>query len=317
MFCGLDVADFLIDCLNRDYESNEVNKNFIYYYYIKGFLRNIKAGTFIFTFENQAWEKISVAAVRRYSRSTKIIGYAHTSIRPSMLGYFCSKEEEAALSLPDKIITIGREPKLILQMSGNYKDERRIKVSEGCALRYEYLFNKNRIGWNRAGKILAVLSIDTYYSMRLLRFLCDSLGANDKYSVILRSHPFTPAEIIMEKFNIMPKNNFIISKNLRLEEDMEGAALIIYVDTTSSIEALLCGIPAVCVDLKEPINPDPLFKLNKLKWTIFDKPSLINTVDHIYNMDEVEYEKNYKDAVMYLKDYFYPVEEKYLEEFII
>jgi hypothetical protein len=98
---------------------------------------------------------------------------------------------------------------------------------------------------------------------------------------------------------------------------MEGAALIIYVDTTSSIEALLCGIPAVCVDLKEPINPDPLFKLNKLKWTIFDKPSLINTVDHIYNMDEVEYEKNYKDAVMYLKDYFYPVEEKYLEEFII
>lgn len=314
-FCGLDVTDFLIECLRRDYEANETGKNMNYYYYMKGFLKNVKTDTFVYTFENQAWEKMSLAVIREYSPATKIAGYAHSSIRPSMLGYFYSKEEERVMPFPDKIITIGEEPKKILEMSGNYKE--RVNLAEGCALRYEYIFKRDRLKRNKNGKILAGFSIDISYSLKLLRFLCDALGSKPGYEVILRSHPFTPVEMIAEKYGIKLNDNFKISKNPRLEDDLIESSLIVYVDTTASIEALLCGMPAIYVDFKEPISMDPLFKLNSLKFSASNREELLMAIENIYNMDDKAYEERYGEALSYLRKYFYPVEEKYLKEFII
>ena len=79
----------------------------------------------------------------------------------------------------------------------------------------------------------------------------------------------------------------------------------------------MLGVPVINIDFKEPTSPDPLFKLNSLKWTISKSNELQKTIDYIYNMNNDEYFKKYEEAAAYLKNYFHPVEERYLREFII
>ena len=312
-FLELGIADLVKECLDKDYEYGEVNKNLLYYYYIKGFLKKVKVDKLVFTFENQSWERMIVSGIRKHSPSTKIIGYAHSSIRQSMLGYFCSPKEDDVIPLPDRVITIGLEPKLILATAGSYI--KRIELEEGCALRYEYIFKRKPFNRNKNGSILAAFSIDIVSSLKLIRFLQHSLQDRAGAKIILRSHPFTPIEMIIKKYNITLDPNFQISEKKNFEEELKRTSLIIYTDTTSSIEAVMCGIPAIHVDFKEPVNSDPLFKVNSFKWSVFGKDELCNVIDYIYTMNDDEYLKRHSDAMDYLKRYFYPVEERYLKKF--
>lgn len=313
-FIDLDVTDLIRDSLEKDYEYGEVQQNLIYRYYIKGLVERIKVNTFIYTFENQSWERMSILALRQYSPATKIIGYAHAAIPQSALSYFYSREEEPAMPFPDKVITIGMETKLLLSSDGRYSNK--VELSEGCALRYEYIFTKQRKERFKGKNILAAFSIHRHYSRGLLKFLHDSLKDKGEYNVVLRPHPFTPLESILEKSNLKLRPNFAISTKSRFEEDLENSNALVYVDTTSSIEALMCGVPIICVDLKEPICPDPLFKLNSLKWSVSSGEDLCKVIDYIYNMGEAEYMGKFNEAMVYLKQYLYPVEEGYLKQFI-
>jgi len=314
-FCGLEVTDFVRECIKKDYEDNEINKNLIYYYYVKGFLKKIKVHTFLFPFEGQSWERMSILAIRKHSPLTKTMGYAHASLPPYLLNYFYSKEERDIVPLPDKILTAGKEVRMILEESGNYNDK--VRFREGCALRYEYIFKKDRMARSKNGQILAALSMDIGYSLKLLKLLSNTLRGTDRYKVVLRSHPFTPVEMITRLYNLRLGHNFRISKSQSFEDDIAGSSLVVYVDTTASMEALMCGVPVVHVDLKEPISLDPLFRLNSLKWTVSDRDELFRVIDCIYNMDDEEYMRKYNEALSYLKGYFYPVEENYLKEFIV
>lgn len=314
LFHQLDVADLVIACLEKDYEYGEVNKNLIYFYYIKGLLKRARPYNFLFTFEGQAWERMSILALRRYSPFTKIIGYAHSSITKNWLGYFYSKEEKDIAILPDRIVTVGEEPRIILDSNGNYGNN--TKIRDGCALRYEHLFKKDKLKRNGRKDILAAFSINQQYSLKLFEFLYEALGGRQEYKVILRPHPFAPLEAMIKSWGMSLCNNFTISKTLQIEEDLQKVSMVIYIDTTLSIEALMCGMPIIHLDFKEPASPDPLFKLNSLKWTVSNKDELFKAINDVYAMNHEEYLEKYNKAISYLKRYFYPVEEKYLQEFI-
>ncbi|MCX5715881.1 MAG: hypothetical protein NTV07_03290 [Candidatus Omnitrophica bacterium] len=313
-FCGTEITDLLKESLKTDYKFNEIENNIIYFYYIKGLLKSITVGTFLFPLENQAWERLSILALRKYSPATEIVGYTHSSIIQSQLSYFLSKEEEKIVPLPDKIITAGEQPRLILSSNGNYVG--RAKLVEGCALRFEHIFNKDKVLRTKNGKILVALSLDYGRCLNLLRFLLAALDQKNSPEVILRSHPYLPVESLIKKHNIKLSNNFHISKIRGFEQDLNDASLLIYADTTCCMEALMRGVPVICIDLKEAANSDPLFDVGSLKWTAYDKNGLHKILNEIDKMNDDEYVKKYNRANSYLVKYFYPIEEKYLARFI-
>ena len=314
LFCGLEVTEFVEQSIRKDYEFGEIQKNLMYFYYIKNLSKKMKIDRFIYPFENQAWEKISILAVRKYSPSSGITGYAHSSFRPNLFGYSCSDDEKGVIPFPDKIVTVGKELKNIVEGFGNYPDK--TQISMGCALRYEYFFNENTISRNKNGKILAALSMDFNRCLRLLRFLIDSFTGRDHHEIILRSHPFLPVEAIIQKYDLKLNNNFQISKNLEIRQDLDDTSMLIYTDTTSCMEALMRGTPVINIDFKEEASPDPLFNLNSLRWVVSSKKDMLKAVEHIYGMDDEEYARKNNAASSYLKKYFYPVQENYLKEFI-
>ncbi|MFC1621039.1 hypothetical protein ACFL2G_01925 [Candidatus Omnitrophota bacterium] len=313
-FCGIDVSDLLNKCLKKDYEHNEIGKNLMYYFYARRIAENFKIDVFMFTFENQAWEKMTSLALKKYSPDTKILGYVHSSIRESLLNYFNSKEEEGIIPLPHRIMTVGKGPKEILEAAGNYAGN--TELTDACALRYENIFKNHRAKQYKDGNIVVTFSIDPIYSLKLLLFALDAFPRSYRRKVILRSHPFTPVEVIAKDHGVQLGKDFQISKNLEFEQDLKDASLVLYVDTTSSMEALMRGVPAIHINFKEPVSPDPLFKLNSFKWTVSSKEELHTAIDYIYSMGNEEYTERYSEAVSYIKRYFHPVEDRYLERFL-
>lgn len=313
LFRDIDLTELVNRCLDKDYENGEVYNNFLYYYYMKGLLKKVEARNFIYVFENRAWERISILAIKEYSPLTKTIGYVHSSIRQSYLGYFQSNIEKDIVPSPDKILTVGGVAVSMLSRLGNFSDK--IELKEGCALRYEHFYENNakRI---KGGNVVVAFPVDIGCTLKVYKFLNDIFSTTYKHRIILRPHPFTPLEGLIKAHSLELNNNFEISKYAMLEQDLKDVNVLIYTDSTAGMEALMLGIPVIHIDFKELLNKDPLFELNSLKWTVSRADELKNAIDHIYNMENEEYLIKYNEAVVYLKNYFHPVEEKYLKEFI-
>lgn len=308
----VDVKYLINTQLKKDHKY-EVITNLIYFFSIKRLLRKIKIHTFIFPFENQSWEKITVLALRKYSPTTKIIGYQHTRVMKALLNYFPGKAEKNIIPIPDKIITVGKEPKRILEKYGNYKED---IVKEGCALRYEYLFRTNIIERSKKYKILVALPLSIDESVKIINFLYKSLHKETKYTIIFRSHPLLPFEKIKERLKIVLSKNFQASKNTSMKEDLKNSDILIYTLTTVCIEALMIGIPVIHIDLGEPINADPLFECNHLKWTSRHEKELLKAINEIYSLSNEEFKKQQRLARKYIESYFLPVTDDRMEEFI-
>lgn len=310
---GVDVTDLIKEELKRNYRIFEIKSNIIYYYYIKRLIEQINIDTFVFTFENHSWEKMSVLAFKKYSPKTKTIGYQHASISKSYLNFFPSEFEKAIIPLPDKIISLGTETKRILEKYGRYPEDR---IRVGCALRFEYLHNSKKFDRKKRNFIFVPLTISKYESTKLINFIHNSLSADKKYKVILRSHPATPFSGIEKELGFKLSENFQASTNVSMLDDFEKSDIVLYTGTTVCMEALMMGLPVIHIDLGEPISVDPLFGCDYLKWTVKHPDELIPAIDDIYNLDEDEFKHQQKLARKYVENYFLPVTDERMEEFL-
>jgi hypothetical protein len=85
-----------------------------------------------------------------------------------LFNYFLSRDEYKISPIPDKIITVGKKPKTILEKNCNFPQG---ILKEGCALRYEYLFKKSIKKRTKNKIILAGFSIGLEESVTFLNFL--------------------------------------------------------------------------------------------------------------------------------------------------
>jgi len=313
MLGGVDVTDLIKEELKRNYRIFKIQSNIIYYYYIKRLIEQINIDTFVFTFENHSWERMCALAFKKYSPKTKTIGYQHASISKSYLNFFPSEFEKEIMPLPDKIISLGKETKKIMEKYGSYPEDR---IRAGCALRFEYLHNSKKFDRKKRNFIFVPLTISKYESTKLINFIHNSLSADKEYKVILRSHPATPFSVIEKELGFKLTENFQVSTNVSMLDDFEGSDIVLYTGTTVCMEALMMGLPVIHIDLGEPISVDPLFECNYLKWSVKHPDELIPTIDEIYNLDEVEFKHQQKSARKYVENYFLPVTNERMEEYI-
>jgi hypothetical protein len=277
-FRNVDISNILNAEIRRNFLGYEVRHNLMYYYYIKRMAKKIKILTYIFTYENYPWEKMNILAFRKYSPQTNLIGYQHASISRSHLSYFLSKEE--------------------------------------VDCRFEYMHSSKIFDRKKRNFIFVPLTISKYESIKLIDFIHESLSGDKKYNVILRSHPATPFSVIEKDLGFKLSDNFQVSTNDSMLDDFERSDIVLYTGTTVCAEALMMGLPAIHIDLGGLLNVDPLFECNYLKWCIKNKEDLITTINDIYNMVDSEFKKQQELARKYVENYFLPVTDELMEEFI-
>ena len=188
----------------------------IFYFNIFEEAKNLspKISKVIFLSENQPWEKALIHSFK--SKTCKLIGFAHSTIRYWDLRYFnhpknFKNEFIYKLPIPDQLAVHGKLDKKILSDSG-YPPEAIIEVE---SLRYFYLkkflHNMNKVTKGKK-KLLVLGDYLTEDTKQILSILNDSKSDDvfKKIKIIIKSHPACP----IKKADIKGLNAIISESNL-------------------------------------------------------------------------------------------------------
>ncbi len=313
-FEGLDVADIIKAAIDKEFSGGVTV--YMHYYYARRLLENVSIDTYTTTYENNAWEKVNIFTLRKYAPQIKIIGHQCTPLFAAKIAIMAiSKYEKDIIPLPDKINTIGKVTKSVLEEYGSYE---RSQLKESCALRIES-FNTEVVPRGSTHRILVILGGIPFRAINLMNFVHRALKDSEKYQVIIRTHPALPLEKFRASldFDISSWTNYSLSSKISVVEDLQEADMIIHEGSTIALEALRMGIPVIYAGIKEIISFDPLIGCNSLKWVVNKEEELVKTIKTVYELPDNEFYRQQSEARKYVSDYIYEVTEEGLSEFII
>ncbi|BCB96310.1 hypothetical protein JZK55_12320 [Dissulfurispira thermophila] len=223
-------------------------------------------------------------------------------------------EKEALSEVIDhSYLGMGRRTKEIMEKYGNYSPEM-LKI--GCALRQEYLNDFKLLKRKRFNKIIVPLTMVSNESVLVLKFLYESGLGQTETKVIIRCHPAAPFKSFKNHINFQLPDNFIISNEKSVYEELSTTDIVLYTWTTVAVEALRLGLPIIYLDVLNPMYVDPLFECNALKNSVKKPKELLSAINDFYNMDDKSFYMEQQVAQEYLKEYFYPVTEENLTPFL-
>ena len=98
--------------------------------------------------------------------------------------------------------------------------------------------------------------------------------------------------------------NVNISSEGSINKDLEKVSVVIYRESTVSLEAIAFGLPIICFNSHPVISFDPLFELNDFKWTVDETVKLEPLLNQIIEMDNGSFLKAKQKALQYVNEYF-------------
>lgn len=312
----MDISGIIRYHLNSDF-ARSVFQNTLNFYFAKNMVRRLKTERFFLTSENNPWEKMSIQAIRKYSRQTRIAGFQHTIVSLAKLNMVLSADSRGLTPLPDYIVTSGKVTRDILLEVGGYPKE---MVRTGCALRFERTFEFAPKNMPQGRQLVFLVPLEgVNESAGLVNFLLEALGGAVRYKVIIRPHPVLPLEKMRQYLSCPPNyfpQQFSVSIKKDVTEDLLAADILLYDSSTVCLEALAMGIPAVYIDLKRPVNYDPLFGCAYLKRSASSAQDIDAAADFFTNLPPEEFRRQQEAAREYVRSYFYPVNEANLQAFV-
>jgi len=312
-FNTLNVTVLYENAISNGYRSPYYLRNILAYLIAKGFARAVRFNAYIHTFENYAWEKTMVLGLKEGACSGEVLGFQHAYVSRSSFKYFPGMAERDILPIPDRIVTMGRVTKDIMERYGSYPAG---ILRTGCALRQEYMGSLTPFKRRRFNKILVPLNMIKDESASIMTFLFEAGLPEMDIRVIIRCHPGAPFDTFKDRLHFAVPQNFVISHNKSVAQDLEDTDMVIYTWTTVAVEAIKSGLPAIYLDILSPMYVDPLFECTALKKAIKKPGELLPAINGFYEMQDEAFYREQLLAQDYLKDYFYPVNKHNMASFL-
>jgi hypothetical protein len=306
-FMNLDITPIVYEELEKERINPHVFH--IYLFYIVGIkiARKFEVSSFIYSFENLTWEKMFCLAFRKFSPSTAIIGYAHSTISKMETFYSVSTYERDFLPLPDTIVVNGLRAQEALINSGF--DRHQIII--GGAYRYHSMNitsppNPN----NKSVKNILIIPTDDFNStLELVTKTIHAFGNKKEIKCIIKHHPTLPRKKISSYMSQIP-DNFIVSEK-SIDQLLLCVDLVVYTGSTVAIEAVARGIPILHVRSDLTIDRD-----------IFDESDCIASVSQPEEMYLAfltilkEGIGSQKKGNNFVREFFAPVDDSKLNVFL-
>jgi hypothetical protein len=225
---------------------------------VKKFLSsNLHVRSLIILHENYSFEKAIIENFGRVDEGTTVIGYQHSSVASNNFSYCLSTSESDQVFLPDIVITNGTYPRELL-IQNHYPADR---VVVGGALRYVGTAdlsppcpNKGRT--QKEGYIILTLPCMLDESIEILEKVYASLG-DRPHKIIIKVHPFIPEDWLTRAVKKPVMDRFVFTRE-PLNQILPEAALLIYSNSSTCIDALLQGVPVLRILSDRRLDIDPL-----------------------------------------------------------
>lgn len=243
LFGDIDIRSIVAEELKNERSTSIGEHAFLCYHICKKLSQTMIIKNFIFTYENQACQKMFVQALHEYSPKTTCVGYVHTYAIPMYTLYSIAGVEKNIMPLPDRIIVNGEQSKKNLIDCGYPSSI----ISLGGALRYTYLWTKHdsSICSGKRHNILVATSVNIIEAVELIKKAFAAFANIPNYTIIIKMHPTLPYRKIAGFFQDLP-NNVCVS-DLSVQELLKTAELVLYTSSTVAIEAVGMRIPVIHV----------------------------------------------------------------------
>jgi hypothetical protein len=313
----VDVAVVFKNYFNSQFKNFSIGKNYLYYLGTKKLLKKYEIDRFYNLFENFSWEKLTTLAIKENGEQTGLKAFQHAQVALSSIKFFLGKKEASLSPLPDKIITLGEITRQFMVKRMNYPKESTVV---GCALRQEHDSKRHLLTRKKDGHIMVFLWTFER-SVEMINFLYASRILQEKYCVVISTHPNHPIEKLIPYLNFEYKEDFNISPELlksneSLEMNFENAAIVVYSGTTVCMDAISSGLPVINVEFNDFLSSDPLFCFNDFKWVVKKPDELLPTIETINELTDDVYYARQKKAKEFAQKYLYPVTDENLVPFI-
>ncbi|VVB88580.1 Uncharacterised protein [uncultured archaeon] len=269
---------------------------------------NISFQSCIYLYENYIDEKLLCAGIKKYYPLTKLFGYQHSTAPIMLLSYFFSKKEYDSMPFPDKIITNGQYFTNLFKEEG-YPSE---KVATGAAIRYGYLYSKERIKYIREQNksiytILVTPSASFNETLELLKNIIQAFGDKKQYKIIIKYHPALNTKALKKYIGQLPSNTSISEKPV--PELLNNTDLLIYNFTGACLEALYVGVPILHVKSNYRIDLD-IFDYKRTNiYSAKNVEEIIHMGDELLQMNEEQLKPKQDLWKKVVEDMFRPVDE--------
>lgn len=269
LYSGMDITAILQQSLNDDYFSFRGLGVYVEYEVAKKVLGS-NPERILMPYENQTWEKVYplIKAKNPYI-STKIIGFQHTGFSYKLLNHFPSKCEKSLSLFPDKIVTVGRMTKKILEEKAFYPCE----IIEGAALRHTklvknggfYIKSPRKILNN---KIVYAFSYDISKYKKIIKALI-KIFEGSSIIIYLKVHPDYCEDEVVKDLGIHLAPNFLLAQKIPWVEVYEVVDCVLYDDNSIGLEGIINGLKTFMLDVGEPIyDCNRMYYFNEWETTI-------------------------------------------------
>ncbi len=213
-------------------------KIFLMAYYAYCRLNRLLANeaTVVYPFENQPWEKMLCLGFAGRGK----IAYQHSTIPENFLDYRMSRSEPRDI-YSKVILTSGKVWSCFLKEY--YPDS---DIREAGALRFEYLFGKNRDRFpNRKNEVVVALPIDASLSDALLSQIrrCLERGLFSGWSVKIKPHPRSPLSFRMRRIFASFPGCKVVDDNV--SSLISKSRVLITSGSTIAYEGIFSGVSTV------------------------------------------------------------------------
>jgi hypothetical protein len=270
----------------------------------------------VMTYEGNPWERMFIKGLQNVKPEIFIIGYQHAVIPQSAANMFLSTKELDHIPSPSLLLTTGNVPVNILNKYSTFKKG---FIQAACALRFDYLFKYEHLPRRKPQDFLSILVVleGVRDVLSLVEYVFDYASRLLNVRFRIRAHPVLPFEKLLEYLGKNVRQvNCDISRGVTVLEDIANCDVVLYWGTTVALEALMMGRPVIHFDRGDVLSYDPLFDLEIFKWKVTAQDDLSHVIDSIRGISDHEYYKLQKSARQYIMNYFHPVSDTALSQFL-
>jgi 3',5'-cyclic AMP phosphodiesterase CpdA len=251
---GLDVADIILNAHRDNRWSTAPAKACLAYLAGRNMGSRLVPKDLVYPFENHCWEKLFCLGMRESSPGTRLLGYAHATVRPLELTYSRSRFNETGMPLPDLILTNGDRSRKELTESGFNADQIRVAGS----FRYSktpVIEPPSRVG--SGSFILIATTVSPQESLELLYRCIEVFSLFKGIPVTIKCHPNLPFERLSPHLPPLP-SGWTVSREL-IPTLLKTTGVLIYSgNSTVVMEAIDMGVPYILVPTELGLDMDIL-----------------------------------------------------------
>lgn len=269
--------------------------------------------------ENMIPEKLLTIGFRRHMPDTKILGYQHSGLYPSLLCSQVISEEAAIAPLPDRVLCNGRFYRDILLNIGMPEHI----LIEGPALRHTHLTglriaddddvrDDRTPGWD----VLILLPMMKSDAAELLLKALEALAQVPVQRVALKLHPMLNQAKLLREAGVAQLPPIFSFVNGDIEKLLHRTNVVICMSSTAILEVAAAGAKLIVVGRESALDFNPLGFIKNSQPPVFFATELVARLEAALKSDQLD-QGAINPPPLQVAELFNPPDAILMERFVI